>query len=138
MSTPPVLDARAIGRAHYALRAVLERELHGTGLSFERWTALNAVGAGEPDPIRFLSDGLRQSPERVRELFAELTGAGLLTPADSGPIAFTPAGRQLWERLSARIRPVSASLFGDLDEADRARAARMLTVVTERAQKLLV
>lgn len=141
MSTPPVLTGQHIGRAHYAVRALLERQLTPTGLNFERWVTLNSVGTNGPIAeaglVTFVTGGLRTSEERARRLIAELLDAGLLTSAAPGVLDLSGSGRELWTRVTTELRPITGYLFEGFSEDEKAAVAELLNRVTERADAAL-
>ena len=140
MSTEPVLTGQNIGRAHYAVRALLERHLEPTGLDFERWVTLNSVGSNGPNTeaglIAFVTGGLRVSDERARRHLAELLEAGLLTSA-AGVVDLSDSGRELWTRVTAEVRPITGYLFEGFTEEEKATVADLLNRITERADAAL-
>jgi DNA-binding MarR family transcriptional regulator len=141
MSTAPVLTGQNIGRAHYAVRALLERHLEPTGLDFERWVTLNSVGSNGPTTeaglIAFVTGGLRVSDERARRRIAELLEAGLLMSAEAGVLDLSGSGRELWTRVTAEVRPITGYLFEGFSENEKATVADLLNRVTERADAAL-
>ncbi|GAA3596620.1 hypothetical protein GCM10022223_09830 [Kineosporia mesophila] len=139
MST--ALTGQHIGRAHYAVRALLERKLAPAGFGFETWIPLNAVGTGgpipQPDLIAFVTGGLRISEQRARDGVTTLIEAGYLATDEKHALALTDSGRQLWTRISDEVRPVTSYLFDGFTEAEKATAASVLLKVTERADAAL-
>jgi hypothetical protein len=65
----------------------------------------------------------------------ETTAAALLEADPQRPEALrlTDAGRELHERTSAEIAPVSARLYAGIPAEDLAVAGRVLALITERA-----
>jgi len=141
MSTSTPLNGRHIGRAHYAVRALLERELRPVDLDFESWTALNLLGGSGPveesELTAFLIDGLRIGHAQARQPIDALARACLIVVADPGPVRTTPAGQRVWEQVTARVRPITGYLFEGLDEDHRRLVADLLEEVTERAETAL-
>ncbi|GLY30243.1 hypothetical protein [Kineosporia sp. NBRC 101731] len=139
MST--ALTGQHIGRAHYAVRALLEQKLAPAGFGFETWIPLNAVGTGGPitprDLIVFVTGGLRISEQRARESITTLVEAGYLTVDENHELALTDSGRQLWTRVDDEVRPLTGYLFAGFTEAEKATAASVLLKVTERADAAL-
>ncbi|GAB3252700.1 MarR family winged helix-turn-helix transcriptional regulator [Kineosporia babensis] len=140
MST--VLNGADIGRAHYAVRALLERRLEPTGLSFEHWIPLNAIGTkGEPVPegelIAFVTEGLRLSPQQTRRRVADLLAEKLLVSREDGRLALSERGQELWSQVTAEVKPITSYLFEGFTEAERATVVALLAKVTERADAAL-
>jgi DNA-binding MarR family transcriptional regulator len=134
------LSGQVIGQAHYATRAVLERELTAIGITFTQSVALNAVVAegGAVDRaalVRRLTGALKVDESAVRATLAELTDAGLLRalPADGSGLALTDLGRARHRRLADASAAIVARLYAGIPAEDAAVAARVLTVLKERA-----
>jgi DNA-binding MarR family transcriptional regulator len=140
MPTGPSLNPQVLGRAEAAHRALLERILAGTGLTYHRWVALSVSAAGN-GPI-----GRRQLIERVtsalriddatgEEAITELTAADLLRapPGDGSSIELTEPGRELHRRIRAEINDTITRIYSDISAADLATAGRVLSAITQRA-----
>lgn len=124
------LNGQVLGRAHYAARAVLERELARMDLTFQQSLALNAIAGGE-DVIALLTGTLKVDEAAVLGVIAELVDAGLVTEMPR-PL-LTDAGRAARSRIDEAAGGITARLYGDIPSADLAVAARVLTLVTQRA-----
>ncbi len=102
---------------------------------------LNSVGSNGPvteaDLITFVTGGLRVSDERARRHLAELLEAGLLTSAAANVVDLSDAGRELWTRVSAEIRPVTEYLFEGFSDDEKTTVAMVLNRVAERADAAL-
>ncbi|MFF2146731.1 MarR family transcriptional regulator [Kitasatospora sp. NPDC058190] len=139
-TAPAPLSPRAIALAHYAGRSLLEGVLARHGATFEQSVTLRAVTAaggslGREELLADITGSLKADRERVRALIEETTAAGLL---EAGPwygaaLRLTGAGRELHERTSAEIAPVSARLYAGIPAQDLAVAGRVLALITERA-----
>ncbi|WP_433527869.1 hypothetical protein ACQPYA_15915 [Micromonospora sp. CA-263727] len=139
MST--TLDGRALGRTHYATRAVLERSLAPLGLTFPQALLLNALaGAVGPLPRDEAAAGLVQALKvagpAAQATLTELVAAQLVAPLpeDPGTVTLTPAGRRLQRRVAGVSGEIGARLWADLPAGDLAVAARVLEVVRRRAE----
>ncbi|MFE0512850.1 MarR family winged helix-turn-helix transcriptional regulator [Streptomyces sp. NPDC058964] len=138
MTTTPVVDARVIGLAHYASRAVLEGVLVPYGVSFRQNVALRlAALADGPSGRDALVDGivgtLKVDASDAHGTVDELVSAGLLTEEEPSRIRITDAGRQLYAKVSAETGAVAARIYAGIPEEDRVVAGRVLTLITERA-----
>ncbi|MEV4616502.1 MarR family winged helix-turn-helix transcriptional regulator [Kitasatospora sp. NPDC049258] len=140
MSTTPSLNGQIIGRAHHATRALLERLLAPAGLTFHQSLALNATAdqggsADREQLVARLTGALKVDPPVVLAALAGLTTAGLLAESPDGPgrLALTERGRARQEEVRAAVAGLTARLYGGLPAEDLAVAARVLAVVTERA-----
>ncbi|PWU57868.1 hypothetical protein DLE60_23665 [Micromonospora globispora] len=140
MMSSPTLNGQVISQAHYATRAVLERELARAGVSFQQSVALNAITAeggvaARADLVDRMTGALKVDEAPVRATLDELTAAGLLRelPAAGSGLALTDAGRALQRRLADTVAAISARLYADIPAQDMAVAGRVLTLVKQRA-----
>ncbi|MER6594531.1 hypothetical protein ABT214_22310 [Micromonospora purpureochromogenes] len=140
MSTTPTLNGQVVGLAHYATRAVLEGELAPTGTSFPQALALNAVAnaGGMLDRSRLvdrMTGTLKIDAAAVLATIAELAEAGLVRvlPADEPRVDLTEAGRARQRRIAEISAGIAGRVYADIPAADLAVTARVLTLVTERA-----
>jgi DNA-binding MarR family transcriptional regulator len=136
-TTAPTADARALGLAHYAARAVLEHVLARHGITFQQQIALRAaVTADAPrtpdDLITQVRDSLKADPAGIRTTLDELLARQLLV-TDGAHLRPTDAGRELIAAAGAETAPVSARIWGGIPAEDLAAAGRVLALVTERA-----
>jgi hypothetical protein len=141
MSTTPTLNGQVLGQAERATRAVLDRMLERHGQTFHEWVAVNrTAGAGgtvhKGALIDQLANGLKIDETAARTAVDNAVGAGLLAE-DGETVALTDAGRSEYDQISGAITHVTARLYGDLPADDLETAARVLTIVTERANALL-
>ncbi|MFD3314242.1 MarR family winged helix-turn-helix transcriptional regulator [Streptomyces sp. NPDC058694] len=139
-STSPTTNGRVIALAHYAGRAVLERVLARTGNTFNQSVTLRVVAAeGAPvarDKVTAeVTGSLKIEESAVRTTIDELVAAKLVEelPSDASRLRFTPAGRELYDRVTAETGEISARIYADIPTEDLATAGRVLTLVTERA-----
>ncbi|MFJ8134675.1 MarR family winged helix-turn-helix transcriptional regulator [Streptomyces sp. NPDC096013] len=136
-TTTTPADARALGLAHYAARAVLESVLARHGLGFQQQIVLRpaVLAAGPVDRARLAADtvaALKVDEDSVQGTIDELIADGLVA-ADASDVRVTDAGRALYERVTRETSGASARIWGDIPEADLLAAGRVLTLVTERA-----
>jgi hypothetical protein len=143
-TTPILLDSRLIGRAHYAVRALLDRELSRTGTTFHQSMALNAVaaegGTAETDRIvELLTSTLRIDGTTARDTVAELLATELLEPLEpllpeqSPRVALTGTGRAEQARLAAVAAEFGPRVYGGIPAEDLAVAGRVLAEVIAQA-----
>ncbi|MGW7361169.1 MarR family transcriptional regulator [Streptomyces sp. NPDC054802] len=142
-TTPILLDSRLIGRAHYAVRALLDRELSRTGTTFHQSMALNAAaaegGTAETDRIvELLTSTLRIDGTTARDTVAELLATELLEPLEPLPeqsprVALTGTGRAEQARLAAVAAEFGPRVYGGIPAEDLAVAGRVLTEVIAQA-----
>jgi DNA-binding MarR family transcriptional regulator len=134
------LTPQVLGRAEHAHRALLERILAGTGLTYPRWVALGrAAGGGaavERDQlVARLAGALQLDDAAAREAIAALAAARLLEPVPGAGsrVRLTAAGRDQHRRLRAAVQETVTRLYRDIPADDLATAGRVLTVITARA-----
>ncbi|MGX9887999.1 helix-turn-helix domain-containing protein [Streptomyces sp. NPDC002276] len=136
-ATTTPANARMLGLAHYAARAVLESVLVRHGVGFQQQITLRpvALAAGPVDRGQLAADtssALKVDEDSVQATIDELITAGLLG-TDASDVRITDAGRELFERITKETSAASARVWGDLPEEDLLAAGRVLTLVTERA-----
>ncbi|MFE2415801.1 MarR family winged helix-turn-helix transcriptional regulator [Streptomyces hokutonensis] len=136
-TTTPPANARMLGLAHYAARAVLESVLTRHGLGFQQQIVLRplALAAGPVDRGQLAADtvaSLKVGEDSVQGTIDELIAAGLVE-TDASDVRITDAGRELFERITKETSAASARIWGDLPEEDLLAAGRVLTLVAERA-----
>jgi hypothetical protein len=142
-TTPILLNSQIIGRAHYAARALLDRELSRTGTTFHQSMALNAAAAegGTAETSRIvelLTANLKIDGTTARDTVAELLATELFEPLEplpgQGPrVALTETGRAEQSRLASVATEFGPLVYGGIPEADLAVAGRVLTEVIARA-----
>jgi len=136
-ATTTPADARMLGLAHYAARAVLESVLVRHGVGFQQQITLRpvALAAGPVDRGRLAADtaaALKVDEDSVQGTIGELITAGLLG-TDASDVRITDAGRELFERITKETSAATTRVWGDIPEEDLLVAGRVLTLVTERA-----
>ncbi|MET7707745.1 MarR family winged helix-turn-helix transcriptional regulator [Micromonospora sp. NPDC005413] len=142
MSTTPALNGQVIGQTHYATRALLERAVAPLGLSFGQVLTLNVLADGAVDRARLvhrITSTLKIDESAVHEVIAQLVDADLVQ-VDEGPstsaeaqIRLTDNGHATQRRVSAAVADITARLYGDIPADEASAAARVLTLVTQRA-----
>ncbi|MDQ0029977.1 MarR family winged helix-turn-helix transcriptional regulator [Arthrobacter bambusae] len=92
----------------------------------------DAPAAGEPMRLKDLAERLRIAPRSATEVVDQLEVKGLVRrdpdPTDRRAtlVAATPAGQQLFAKISAERRGKSSEYFARLSAGDRAELARIL------------
>ncbi|MEU7754443.1 MarR family winged helix-turn-helix transcriptional regulator [Micromonospora sp. NPDC049171] len=143
MSTVPTLNGQVIGQAHYATRALLERATAPLGVTFTQLVALNALAQGPVEAAHLtqrVTSTLKVDEPTVHQLIAHLVDAGLATverpssPAGEEPlVALTDTGHAAQRGVVAAVADLSARLYADIPTDEASTAARVLTLVTHRA-----
>ncbi|MGV9277361.1 MarR family winged helix-turn-helix transcriptional regulator [Streptomyces griseosporeus] len=138
-TTAPLADARTLGLAHYAARAVLESVLSRYDLTFAQNTALRfAALADGPVTRDEIADGvtgsIRTGTAEAHRLVDELLAGGFLAADGPSRIRLTASGREVYDAYSAEVQEISARIWAGLSPEDRAAAGRVLAHVTERAE----
>lgn len=136
-TTTPPANARMLGLAHYAARAVLESVLTRHGLDFQQQITLRpvALAAGPLDRARLAADtvaALKTGEDSVQGTIDELIAAGLVA-TDGSEVRITDAGRALYERITQETSAASGRIWGGIPEEDLLATGRVLTLVAERA-----
>jgi len=136
-TTTTPADARMLGLAHYAARAVLESVLARHDLGFQQQIVLRpvALAAGPVDRGRLAADtvaALKAGEASVQGTIDELITAGLVA-TDASDLRITDAGRELYERITKETGAASARIWGGIPEADLVTTGRVLTLITELA-----
>ncbi|NUR84092.1 MAG: winged helix DNA-binding protein, partial [Nonomuraea sp.] len=125
-----------LGQAENAHRALLERALTGTGLTYRTWVTLKIAAAGGPATRDQLAGrvagALKIDVRAAGESIAHLTAAGLLEDR-SGRTVPTAQGDDLHQRLSAGIGRTISRLYSAVSPDDLEVAGRVLAAVTARA-----
>ncbi|MGC4877808.1 hypothetical protein ACLQ26_16310 [Micromonospora sp. DT43] len=135
MSTTPTLTGQAIGQAHYATRALLERAVAPLGVSFGQVLALNVLASGPVEPahlVRRITSTLKVDEPAVREVIASLVDADL-AHLDEASVRLTDSGRATQARIADAVAGITARLYGDIPADEASAAARVLTLITQRA-----
>ncbi|MHC3467327.1 MarR family transcriptional regulator [Streptomyces sp. 7R007] len=133
----PAADARTVGLAHYAARAVLERVLARHGITFQEQITLRLAVVAEAPPTREalveqVAGSLKVDASAVADVIDGLLAKGLLA-AEGPQVRASESGRAFYAGVSAETARYSARIWGDIPQEDLAAAGRVLTLVTERA-----
>ncbi|MET7479921.1 MarR family transcriptional regulator [Streptomyces sp. NPDC005648] len=136
-TTAPLANARTLGLAHYAARAVLESVLARHGATFPQNVALRLAAVAEAplereELVAQVVRSLKMDAADARGVVGELLAKGLLTTEES-LVPITDAGRAFHAEVSAESAEFSARVWGGIPEEDLAAAGRVLALVTERA-----
>ncbi|RLP86184.1 hypothetical protein EAD89_21675 [Micromonospora sp. BL4] len=139
MSTVPTLNGQVIGQAHYATRALLERAVTPLGISFGHALTLNALAAGTIERtglVHRITSTLKIDEPAAHTLITQLVDAGLARPddqTDAPRVRLTDAGHAVQGRVADAVAGLTTRLYGDLPADETNAAARVLTLVTQRA-----
>ncbi|MGQ5262635.1 MarR family winged helix-turn-helix transcriptional regulator [Micromonospora sp. ZYX-F-536] len=137
MSTPPILNGQVIGQAHYATRALLERAVAPLGLTFAQVLALNALADGPVDRawlVHRITSTLKVDEPTVHTVIGQLVAADLVHVGDGEPqVSLTETGRVTQSSIGAAVAGIAARLYADIPTDEMSTAARVLRLVTARA-----
>ncbi|MET8044100.1 MarR family winged helix-turn-helix transcriptional regulator [Micromonospora sp. NPDC005215] len=141
MSTVPTLNGQVIGLAHYATRALLERATRPLGVTFNQLLALNVLAQGPVEAAHLtqrVTSTLKVDEPTVHQVIDQLVDAGLAQvdgPAggDEPRVALTDTGHATQRGVVAAVAELSARLYADIPTDEASTAARVLTLVTHRA-----
>jgi hypothetical protein len=141
-TTAQAFGTALIGQTEKALNAILDRQLAGTGITEPQWVTLTltVVSGGVIDRaelIRRVGSATQFSHAAVAERITELTAAGFLRDGD-GRIQVTDEGQARWTQVRTAIGPIIQRLWGDLPAEDLTAAGRVLGIVLDRANAVLV
>ena len=142
-TTAQAFGTALIGQTEKALNAILDRQLAGTGITEPQWVTLTLtmVSGGAIDRtelIRRVGGATQFSQASVAERITELTAAGFLHDGGDGRVQVTDEGQARWTRIRTAIGPITQGLWGDLPAEDLAVAGRVLGIVLDRANAVLV
>ncbi len=121
--------------AFRGLRRTWAEQLSPWELTPHQWRALMTLmrpALGEPMRLKDLAERLRIAPRSATEVVDQLEVKGLVRrdpdPTDRRAtlVAATPAGQQLYAKVSAERRGKSSEYFARLSAEDRAELARIL------------
>ncbi|MDJ0347409.1 hypothetical protein QMK19_40495 [Streptomyces sp. H10-C2] len=139
-TTAPTLNPQIIGQVENAHKALMARVLAGTGTTFFHWVALKltAVSGGAIDRDQLvgrIAGALKIEDAAALAAIAELDGAQLLRtePGEGFRVALTDSGQARYRRFSTAVDEIMARVYSDISEGDLATAARVLTLITARA-----
>ena len=142
-AAPPV-GGRDLQIATRATKAVLDRLLVDSGMTFEQMVVLNTIelaGGSLPTEalVAELVATLKIDDDAARNAIATTIDAGLVhaIAANAGALELSASGRDLRERYTQDSAQVSAAVWGGLDHADLVATKRVLDAVTDRANTLL-
>jgi len=130
------LNPQILGLAENAHRAILNRALNGTGLTYESYVALKIASGGPVPAVAFpgtIAGALKVDPEAADQIIADLAAAGLLT-ADS---SLTDQARDLLDRIGAAVGSSVAGAYAGIPAEDLETAGRVLTLITDRLTAIL-
>ncbi|WP_284982631.1 MarR family transcriptional regulator [Arthrobacter sp. efr-133-TYG-118] len=121
--------------AFRGLRRTWAEQLSPWELTPHQWRALMTLmrpAPGEPMRLKDLAERLRIAPRSATEVVDQLEVKALVRrdpdPTDRRAtlVAATPAGQQLFAKISAERRGKSSEYFARLSAEDRAQLARIL------------
>ncbi|MGH3736997.1 MAG: MarR family winged helix-turn-helix transcriptional regulator [Micromonosporaceae bacterium] len=132
------LNGQTIGMAHYATRALLERELTRVGVTFHQSVALNAIAQNDADTdidqlLARMTSTLKIDEPTATAAITGLVDTGLLTRSAGASLRLTESGRQRQQQLGLAVQDITRRLYADLPADDLAIAGRVVAAVTDRA-----
>ncbi|NRQ31815.1 hypothetical protein HII36_08175 [Nonomuraea sp. NN258] len=137
MTAPITLNPQILGQAENAHRALLERTLTGTGLTYRHWVTLKIAAVSGPaiqhEQLAARAAGaLKIDVQAVGESITHLASSGLLD-VRSGAVGLTARGHDLHQRLSAAIGQTISRLYSAVSAEDLQVAGRVLATITAHA-----
>jgi hypothetical protein len=140
MPSPTSLNPQILGRAENAHRAILERVLAPTAITYNHWVVLTLTaqpgGTVDRDELAArATSALKTDNTTVDATITDLHALALLTEvsASGSEIKLTPNGQERYTQIKAAVSEIVARLYNDLPADDLATAGRVLTIITARA-----
>lgn len=145
MTGEATLTGRDIGQAERATRALLDRLLEPAGITFHEWVAMNLLANGggsvvDADTLMRRVAGSQQIElVAASEAVAHLVELGLAGSAGDSAAGFalTDAGVARYRDLQQSVDQLVERLYRGLAANDLATAHRVLTAITEHANREL-
>ncbi|MEV4385857.1 hypothetical protein AB0J68_09015 [Micromonospora sp. NPDC049580] len=136
------LNGQVIGQAHFATRALLERAVAPLGVDFGQVLTLNALAAGPVARTRLvqrITSTRKVDESAVHEMITGLVDADLARLDDTAEpqVRLTDAGHATQAHIADAVEGITARLYGDIPPAEADAAARVLSLITERANNEL-
>jgi DNA-binding MarR family transcriptional regulator len=139
-SSAPTLNTQVIGQAESALGAILRPLLEQAAITFHQWivlvvTSARGGSAARADLVWQLTTMRKLSDADVLQAIEELVDIGLveLTGGDQPEVRVTAAGQARYRQVREQVDAITGRIFGNLPLADLETAARVLGIVTARA-----
>lgn len=136
--TAPVVTGATLGIAYFAVRNNLITLLRDYDLGFEESILLGYLIRQGPVPrtdlVAYTVDNLKADPQTVVRSLDSLIEAGLAAGEDT--VSATERGAEVQREITERVAPITAQVFADLDPDDLAATARILAILTERANAM--
>lgn len=143
-NTPATLNPQIVGQAESAHRAILNRALAASGVTYDQWVALSlAMAAGGSIGYDALTsrvaDALKQPAEVAQTAIAGLISNALLEgPTDhSGVLSVSASGEAFFQSVRSANGEVIGRAYADIPAEDLATTARVLSLITARLTKEL-
>jgi DNA-binding MarR family transcriptional regulator len=139
----PSLNPQILGQAENAHRALLERVLAGSGVTYGGWIALSIAarggGSSRAQVLERISGALKVDRDSAEEILAELAAANLLEPMadDESPLTLAAMGEELHRRARGEIADIISRVYSDIPPEDLEMAGRVLVALTARAESEL-
>lgn len=144
MSSTPPLSPQVVGQAENAHRAILERALAGTGITYHQWVALTITAASgdvvdRDTLVGRMAGALKMDDATASATIAALVASGLLeTPAGGeSRVGLTSTGRTKYGERRAAVDEVVAAAYAEIAPDELATAGRVLSTITARLNEEL-
>lgn len=139
MTEPRIFNGQDINVAAAATRGILDAVLDREDVTFHQFVALRAI-AGSGTPIDRAAAAKRAAgpaadEASVRQAIDQLETAGLVV-VDEDLATPTPAGQELFERVTSIVLRSGDELFDGIARQDLEITKRVLDQITERALKV--
>lgn len=138
-NTPQTLNPQIIGQVENAHRAILNRALAASGVTYDQWVALNvAIAAGGSIGYDALTsqvaDALKQPAEVAQTAIAGLISNALLEGRtdQSGVLSVSESGQAFFQSVRQTTGEVVGRAYAGIPAEELATTARTLTTITNR------
>ncbi len=133
--TPTPSLSREIGTAERTLRALLDTQLAGPGLTFPEWTMLVTLAVEGPlaaDDVvqRQLAGRTVADAGEARAAIDHLRATGLVS---GDPLAATAAGEAVFRPIQQSVAAITDDIYADLAPDDLDVTRRTLVEIARRA-----
>jgi DNA-binding MarR family transcriptional regulator len=134
------LSPQVLGQAEKAHRAILDRILEDTSLTYYHWVAFSLMTApgGQVNVdvlVERMTGALKIDDAAARQAIGELNDLHLIETAspDVPGIQLTDEGHATYLRIRNAVDETIGSLYANIPDEELATAGRVLSLITERA-----
>jgi hypothetical protein len=142
MSAPSTFTAKLLGQTEKAANALLQRILAGHDLTEPQWVTLSVAMTNEgpvtnDELVGQVSSAAKFSRADVEADVSSLSSRGLLAVEGPGGLSVSERGRATFSDVRTSTTGLAERLWGDVDPADLATSARVLSAILAHADEEL-